>query len=517
MMHGTENEVIDSRFLQKCDIPLDALRVEPFTLMIFGGNGDLSRKKLMPAIFRLWRDGDLPKHFSVLGFGRRHVTDGEFRAGMKAAVAQALSVTIKQSQWQEFGRHLHFLSGDVAEEKTMKLLSAKLDGLSVKTDKDSKAVIYYMAVPPEATPEIVKRLEEFNLCKGAFNTKIIVEKPFGMDGASSHALNAILREAFAETQIYRIDHYLGKETVQNIMFFRFSNAIFEQIWNARFIDNVQITVAEDIGIEHRGEFYESNGIVRDIVQNHVMQLIGMIAMEPPIGFTADFIRDEKIKVVQSLRIMDRDYIDRYLIPGQYGRGTINGKQVASYREEEKVFPSSVTPTFFAGKFYIDNLRWATVPIYVRCGKRMKRNVTEICLQFKQLPLRLFGRTCDVMEPNILTMTIKPEEKISLRFSVKYPYSQNQMHTANMDFCYRGAFEKEHQGAYERLLIDCMKGDLTLFVREDMVEAMWGVVDPIIDRWNNIPSADFPNYEAGSWGPDAVSRIFERDGQRWLTS
>ncbi len=516
MTHGTGNEVIDSRFLQTCEIPPDALRVAPFTLMIFGGNGDLSRKKLMPAIFRLWQGGELPEHFSVLGFGRKHLTDEEFREGMKDAVAEALGIAIQQSQWQEFSRHLYYLSGDVAEDMTMKLLSARLDVLSVRTDKGSKDVIYYMAVPPEATPEIVKRLAEFNLCKGTFDTKIIVEKPFGMDGASSRALNAILKEAFTENQIYRIDHYLGKETVQNIMFFRFSNAIFEQVWNARFIDNVQITVAEDIGIGHRGEFYESNGIVRDIVQNHVMQLIGMIAMEPPIGFTADYIRDEKIKVVRSLRPMDKDYIDRYLVPGQYGRGMIGGKQVVSYREEERVSPASVTPTYFAGRFFVDNLRWASVPFYVRCGKRLGRRVTEICLQFRQLPLRLMGRTCDVIEPNVLVITVNPEEKISLRFNVKYPYSPNQVHAANMDFCYRGEFDKEHQDAYGRLLVDCMKGDLTLFVREDMVEAMWEVVDPIIDRWNDIPSAGFPNYEAGSWGPDAVSSIFERDGQRWLT-
>ncbi|MGO9952777.1 MAG: glucose-6-phosphate dehydrogenase [Dissulfurispiraceae bacterium] len=516
MTQGIGNEVIDSRFLQTCDIPLSESRVAAFTLMIFGGNGDLSRKKLMPSIFRLWQGGELPEHFSVLGFGRRPVTDEEFRKDMKDAVSEAMSINIQQSLWQEFGRHLYYLSGDITSDRTMKLLSDKLDGLTVRTDKGSRDVIFYMAVPPETTPVIVKRLADYNLCKGIFDTKIIVEKPFGMDSASSRALNAILKAAFAETQIYRIDHYLGKETVQNIMFFRFSNAILEQTWNARFIDNVQITVAEDIGIEHRGEFYESNGIVRDIVQNHVMQLIGMIAMEPPVGFTADYIRNEKIKVVQSLRPMDNDYIDRYLIRGQYGRGMVNGKQVVSYREEDKVSPSSVTPTFFVGRFYVDNLRWASVPFYVRCGKRLKRQVTEICLQFRMLPLRLFGRTCDVMEPNVLTMTVKPEEKISLRFSVKYPYSQNQIHTANMDFCYRGAFEKEHQGAYERLLVDCMKGDLTLFVREDMVEAMWEVVDPIIDRWNNIPPMDFPNYEAGSWGPDAVRSFFEREGQRWLT-
>jgi glucose-6-phosphate 1-dehydrogenase len=345
----------------------------------------------------------------------------------------------------------------------------------------------------------------------------MVEKPFGVNGATARKLNTMLREAFAEEQIYRTDHYLGKEPVQNIMFFRFTNTIFEQLWNWRCIENVQITIAEDIGIEHRGEFYEKAGILRDIVQNHALQLIGMIAMEPPVGFTADYIRDEKIKVFRSIRPMDNAYIDRSIVRGQYGSGLLNGMGTVSYREEDKVAPASVTPTFFAGKFYIDNLRWASVPFYVRTGKRLERQVTEICIQFKQLPLRLFGRTCDVMEPNVLVLTVKPDENISLRFGVKYPYAQNQLYTAKMDFNYREVFSKAHQGAYERLLTDCMKGDLTLFVREDMVEIMWDVIDPVIERWDSMPPPDFPNYKAGSWGPAEADRLLELDGHRWLTA
>ncbi|HMK57166.1 MAG TPA: glucose-6-phosphate dehydrogenase [Dissulfurispiraceae bacterium] len=510
------HDIIDSKYLQSCDIPQEASEIGPHTIVIFGGNGDLSRKKLMPSIFGLWSDGVLPDSFSVLGFGRKPLGDEEFREGMKEAVSEAAGAAVQTSKWNEFSGHLHYLSGDVAEEGTMKQLASKLEAFSAGSSEGSREVIYYMAVPPSATSTIIRRLCDFRLCAGTFNAKIIVEKPFGVDGASARRLNAVLKEAFDESRTYRIDHYLGKETVQNIMFFRFSNAIFEQVWNSRFIDNVQITVAEDIGIGHRGEFYEGSGIVRDIVQNHVMQLIGTIAMEPPVGFTANYIRDEKVKVVRSLRPLDAGYIDGNIVAGQYGPGIINGQRVAGYREEENVSATSKTPTYFAGKFYIDNLRWASVPFFVRCGKRLKRRVTEICMQFRQLPLRLFGRTCDVLQNNVLVMTVNPEEKISLRFNVKYPYSPNQVQAANMDFCYRGAFDREHQDAYSRLLVDCMKGDQTLFVREDMVEATWDVVDPIIERWGNLSSANFPNYDAGSWGPDAAVNLIGSAGSRWLT-
>jgi glucose-6-phosphate 1-dehydrogenase len=509
-----ENDgVIDSRYLQSCDLPPEAAKMEPFTMLIFGGSGDLSRKKLMPALFSLYRDGELPENFSVLGFGRTEYSDSGFRELVKDALAED-GIDASGPQWEQFGCHLYYQSGHVGEDQTMKSISSRIEELSKETSKGNRQVLYYLAVPPETMPAIVHRLRDFNLCKG---TRIIVEKPFGEDRMTARTLNVILRDAFEESQIYRIDHYLGKEPVQNIMFLRFTNTIFERLWNESNIDNVQITVAEDIGIERRGEFYEKNGIVRDIVQNHVMQLIGMIAMEPPIGFQADSIRDEKTKVIKSIRPLDANYIDRFMVRGQYGRGMINGTNVSGYREEEKVSPTSATPTFFAGKFHIDNLRWAKVPFYVRTGKRLKKHVTEICLEFKRLPLRLFGRTCDMTDPNVLVLTINPEERISLKFGVKYPYSQNQLYTVSMDFCYQGAFKHRHSGAYERLLVDSMKGDLTMFVREDMVEAMWEVVDPINERWQSMPPGDFPNYEAGSWGPAEARRLIEEDGRRWLTS
>jgi len=305
--------------------------------------------------------------------------------------------------------------------------------------------------------------------------------------------------------------------VQNIIFFRFSNSIFEQLWNRRYIDNVQITVAEDIGIDNRVRFYEQAGVIRDIVQNHILQLVGLIAMEPPVGFEADFIRDEKTKVFQSLHLMKEEQVDRFTAIGQYAPGKVQGKEVPGYRQEKGVSPGSTTPTFFAGAFYIANWRWAGVPFYVRTGKRLAKRVTEIAIQFDQPPLRLFGRTCDVLEPNVLLLTIQPEEKISLRFGVKVPSMPNQIYPIDMKFSYKETFQSAPHPAYERLIQDCLKGDLTLFVRQDQIEAMWEAVDPIISCWENQPPKNFPNYAAGTWGPPEAKQLLEQEGRRWITT
>ena len=510
------DETIDSRFLQTCDIPLDQLTIEPFVLVIFGGVGDLSRRKLVPAVFHLFGENELSKGFSLLGFGRREMTDEQYRSMMREAVEEFGEGPFDTARWIEFGKHLFYESGYFEKDESYEKLIEKMRTISSSFPECGSHIIYYAAVPPHDTPLIIQKLRYHNLCKGTFNAKIIIEKPFGRDRSSAAALNKILSDAFYENQIYRIDHYLGKDPVQNIMFLRFSNSVFEQLWNCRYIDNVQITVAEDIGIEHRGGFYEETGVVRDIVQNHMMQIIGLVGMEAPVGFKADFVRDEIVKILRSIRPLGEEYIDKFTVRGQYGRGRIHGKEVPGYREEEKVSPSSNVTTYFAGKYYIDNLRWAGVPFYVRTGKNLARHVTEVCIQLKRLPLRLFGRTCDVMEPNILVLTIQPDETISLRFNVKYPHATNKVYPAKMVLNYRETFRTQEHPAYERLLIDCMKGDLTLFVRQDAIEAMWEVVDPIIARWDSVLPGDFPNYTAGTWGPPDARLLLETEGRCWLT-
>ncbi|MGO9612759.1 MAG: glucose-6-phosphate dehydrogenase [Dissulfurispiraceae bacterium] len=517
MMRATGSEVIESRFLQTCDVAAEETRIDSFTMVIFGGNGDLSQRKLIPALFFLYQHLELKKGFAILAIGRTDMNVERYRSLMEGAVREYGEGLFDAATWIEFSQHLFYLSGHFEDEETFERLTEKVRQISIPTQKGTREVIYYMAVPPQSTPVIVNKLKRHALSKETFSTKVIMEKPFGRDRSSARELNKVLTDIFDENEIYRIDHYLAKEPVQNIMFFRFSNSIFEEVWNGRFVDNVQITVAEDIGIEHRGEFYEQAGVVRDIVQNHVMQLIGSIAMEPPVGFKADFVRDERIKVLRSIRPIERARIDAFTVRGQYGKGKVNGKDVVSYREESKVSPSSNTPSFFAAKFFIDNLRWAGVPFYVRTGKRMQKRVTEICLQFKQLPLRLFGRTCDTLEPNILILTIQPNEKICLRFGVKYPYANNQIYPVQMVFSYHEAFQASFYPAYERLLADCIRGDLTLFIRQDTVEAMWELVDPIIERWECNSPCNFPNYPAGTWGPPEADLLIRSAGRDWITS
>ena len=515
-MTATNEAGVPGKFLQPCDIPVDQHAIEPFTMVIFGGGGDLSKRKLFPALFHLFREEELSARFSVLGFGRRQMTDEQYRAVMKEAVREFGEEGFDEAQWNEFSKRVFFHSGHFEDDEAYRGLEEKIGVISLPADRGKRNVIYYMSVPPHVTPVAVEKMKRHELCGERYSTKVIIEKPFGFDLSSARELNSILVGAFDESRIYRIDHYLGKETVQNIIFFRFSNAVFERLWNSRYVDNVQITVAEDIGIGERGAFYEQTGVVRDIVQNHIMQLIALVAMEPPIGFEADFIRDEKGKVFRALAPMDDAYIDRFTVSGQYGPGAVGGTDVPGYRVEKGVSPDSATPTFFAGKFHIANWRWAGVPFYVRTGKRLARQVTEICIQFKQPPLRLFGRTCDVLEPNALALTIQPEERISLRFGVKYPHVLNKIYPVNMLFSYRDTFNSRSHPAYERLLIDCMKGDLSLFVRQDGVEAIWEALDPLLARWESVPSGDLPNYPAGSWGPVDADLLLKRDGRSWLT-
>lgn len=510
------DKVTSSQILQTCNIQPDEYKVEAFTMVIFGGAGDLSRRKILPSLYHLFTEDEFSEGFSILGFDMADLTEKQYRSRMKDAVQEFSDE--QPDRWDEFSKHLFYMQGNFKEDEVFKKLITRVKKISVPAKKKGKEVIYYMAVPPQVMPLAVEKMKHHNLCKGVFRTKIIVEKPFGTDRSSAKELNKVLLESFEENQIYRIDHYLSKEPVQNIIFMRFSNTIFEQFWNFRYVDNVQITVAEDIGIEHRGAFYEKAGVVRDIVQNHMMQLIGLVAMEPPVGFRADFIRDEKLKILRSIRPMDNEYIDKFMVRGQYGPGKVQGEDVAGYRAEKNVSDSSLTPTFFAAKLFIDTWRWAGVPFYVRTGKRMGKRITEICLEMKQLPLRLFGRVCDTPEDaNVLTLTIQPDEKIALKFGVKYPYSHNQIYPVNMVFSYEDVFKMKSHYPYERLLVDCIKGDLTLFLRQDAIEAMWHVVDPITARWESMAPAGFPNYAAGTWGPEQSDILLRQDGRRWITN
>jgi glucose-6-phosphate 1-dehydrogenase len=504
-----------SKFLQTCEVLTDDIKLEPFTIVIFGGTGDLSKRMFLPSLYHLKKDGRLPKDFSIVGFGLPEMSDEEFRQFARESLQEFAQESFTQSGWDEFSKHLFHISADFNNDEGYEDLYDRLGEICHSKQENKKELIFYLAVPPPAAPLIVTKLGLHKFCEGNFEPKIVMEKPFGRDRASAVGLNRTILEVFDEKQIYRVDHYLGKETVQNIIFFRFANSIFEPLWNRRYIDHVQITVAEQVGIEHRGLFYEQTGVVRDIVQNHIMQLLALVAMEPPVGFEADLIRDEKVKVFRTIRPMDEDYIDTFTVRGQYGPGKINDVEVSGYRQEQDVAPNSNTPTFFASKLYIDSWRWAGVPFYVRTGKRLPNRITEISVQFKQPPLRLLGRTCDVLEPNRLTFGIQPQEEISLALSVKYPGVGNQPHTVTMDFNYEGSFNIERHYAYERLLIDCLKGDLTLFARQDGVEAMWSVVDPIISQWDAIPAKDFPNYPAGIWGPKEADELLEREGRTWV--
>jgi len=503
---------IKSRFLASCGTTVYDSNIEPFTIVIVGGAGDLSQRKLLPTLCHIYQEMQTKDGFSVLAVGRTKMSDDEYRQ----VIAQALGGFVPGSFCEEtvglFCRKLFYLSADLQHDSSYAELCRRINEVSSK--KVVKNLIYYLAVPPKLVEPIIEKLSEQNLCGVSSEPKVVIEKPFGHDRISAHLLNKFILEHFDEHQIYRIDHYLGKQTVQNILFFRFGNSIFEPLWNRRYIDSVQITVAEDIGVEKRGAFYEQAGVVRDIVQNHMMQLLALVAMEPPVGFEGDLVRDEKVKVFRSVRPMDDEYIDKFMVRGQYGPGKIGTEDVVGYREERNVASDSNTPTFFAGQFFIDNWRWAGVPFYLRTGKRLLRRATEIFVRFKRPPLRLLGRTCDIVEPNSLVFSIQPQEEISLRLNVKQPGIGNQPFPVDMNFNYAKSFETKKHRAYERLLLDCIRGDVTLFARADEVEAMWDVVDPIIRRWESKASEDFPNYAGGTWGPPQADELMLTQGRAW---
>lgn len=506
----------DARDSQFCEITPEKIDIEPFTMVIFGGTGDLSRRKLLPTLYHLCQDQNLPDEFSIIAFASSERSDEDYRELVRKSIEEFSEDKVNWECWENFRKHIYYLSGKFDSSNSYRRLSQLLEEVTRPTERGTREVIYYMAVPPQFLPGIFEELSSCELCTGMFNTRVIVEKPFGRDRASAAELNRTVAKSFDESQVYRIDHYLGKETVQNIMFFRFANSIFEPLWNRRYIDHVQITVAESIGIENRARFYEKAGVVRDIVQNHMMQLLALVAMEPPIGFESDYIRNEKVKVYRTIRAMGETYIDDFTVRGQYGGGIVKGKEVPGYRNEKDIAADSNTPTFFAAKLYIDNWRWAGVPFYLRTGKRLSRRITEISIHFKQPPLRMFSSSCEIREPNVLVLGVQPHEEIALHIGVKYPGVGNQLYPVNMDFSYERDIKGNFHFAlpYERLILDCMKGDQTLFARQDGVEAMWSVVDPIIERWESTPAPEFPNYEAGTRGPAKADELIQKEGRHW---
>jgi len=488
----------------------------PNVLVIFGASGDLTRRKLIPALYNLARERLLPAGFAVVGYARRPYTTEEFRQLMRAAVDRfSRSRPVQEAVWESFADRLYYLSGQYDRPEDLQTLAEFL-GLLDRRHGTAGNRLYYLATPPDAYPVVIHQIGQAGLGGDRSNdawTRIIVEKPFGRDLETARALNRILAGVFDERQIYRIDHYLGKETVQNILVFRFANGIFEPLWNRQYVDHVQITVSESIGIEGRGAYYDQAGALRDMVQNHMLQLLALVAMEPPVAFDADAVRDEKVKVLRAIRPIGPDEVDQYTVRGQYGPGTVGGLDVPGYLEEPLVNAPATTETYVALKLYIDNWRWAGTPFYLRTGKRLPKRVTEIAIQFRRPPHVLFAQAAADLEPNVLVLRIQPGEGISLKFGAKVPGPAARIRSVNMDFLYDASFGSEAPEAYERLLLDCMLGDSTLFTRRDEVETAWALMTPILEGWARRPGP-LPVYPAGTWGPAAAEEFIAREGRRW---
>jgi glucose-6-phosphate 1-dehydrogenase len=481
---------------------------EPCALVIFGASGDLTRRKIFPALYALAYRGLLPEKFAVVGAARSDLSDDEYRDRMEHAVREFGRDDFKQETWDGLAEATRYVSMDFANEAREDKLSDILAELDEERGTRGNRV-YYLAVPPQAMPTIVRELGERRKTEGW--TRLIVEKPFGHDLASADELTGLISASFTEEEVFRIDHYLGKETVQNMLALRFANGIFEPIWSRQFIDHIQITVAETLGIEGRADYYESAGAIRDIFQNHMLQLVALTAMEPPIDFTADSVRNEKVKVLKAVQTPG----PKHVVRGQYGPGFVEGKEVPGYRDEEGVDPQSMTETYVAAKLFVDNWRWADTPIYIRTGKSLARRETTIAIQFKRAPHPPFEDSAtEELQPNLLLVHVQPDEGVSLAIGAKVPGQGLRIRTVNMDFMYGGAFRMELPDAYERLILDAMLGDQTLFTRSDEVDEQWSIVDAIVAGWARDRPA-FPNYAAGAWGPAAADELIQRDGREWL--
>jgi glucose-6-phosphate 1-dehydrogenase len=492
------------------------IKIGPTVIVIFGAAGDLTWRKLMPAIYNLYLDNWIPEKFSVLGVARTDFSIGDFRKHINDGVNKfSRRGKSKPEEWKSFEKYINYGKGEFSDISIYKTLKKQIDQLE-KSWGEPVNRVFYLAVPPSFFEEIATKIGESGLSENKKLSRIVVEKPFGRDLESAKHLNNLLHNLFDETQIYRIDHYLGKETVQNILAFRFANAMFEPIWNRNYIDHVQITVSEQLGVELRGNYYETAGALRDMIQNHLLQLMCLIAMEAPVSFEADEVRNKKVDVLNALRKFKREDVHKNAVRGQYGAGWIEGKKVKGYRQEPDVDKASNVDTFAAIKFYIDNWRWQGVPFYMRTGKRMNETISVITIQFRPVPHHSFPvETTENWMPNRLVLNIQPFMGIRLRFQAKQPGLKMLLNPVDMVFNYSDAYSGGTPEAYETLLLDIFQGDATLFMRSDQVEASWAILMPVIDAWKANTSPNFPNYEAGTQGPEDAEALIAKDGHNWI--
>ena len=495
---------------------ISAVKPESTTLIIFGAGGDLAWRKIGPAMYNLYLDDWLPEKFAIIGVDIKDFSDDQYRKRIKDGIDQfSRRGKAGDEDWKKFAPSISYQKADFTSTDSYKNLSLYISSIEKQIGGKSNR-IFYMAIPPSFIEAIAEQLGKSGIASDKEYDRIVVEKPFGHDLESAKKLNGIICNIFDERQIYRIDHYLGKETVQNMMAFRFANALFEPIWNRNYIDHVQITVAEQVGVEHRGGYYDNAGALRDMIQNHLLQLLCLIAMEPPVSFNADEVRNKKVEVLRAIRKYQPDKVHNFAVRGQYGQGWIEGTKATGYRQEPGVNPGSNTETFAAVKFFVDNWRWQDVPFYVRTGKRMPDKISVITIQFRPVPHRAFpSESTENWQPNRLILNIQPEKGIRLRFQAKKPGLKMLLNPVDMTFNYEDSYSSDPPEAYETLLLDIMLGDATLFMRGDQVEAAWEVVMPILNLWQSSTSPDFPNYSSGSWGPETAEALIARDGKNWL--